>query len=321
MNQEQARAVASICVFAAFADGGQSDSEREKVKEVVGGLGLPGATEALRRVMFKETTPDAEAAVLTDEATRVMAWEAALAVCEADGATSAGERAFLDTLAASLKRPLLEAREQVAQADATMRSVATGAAVAIPVAAVAAVALPAAAAAQADPRDAEVDSSILKTAILTAAVELLPQNLATLAIIPLQSRMVVSVGKRYGHELSMASVKELAATVGVGVTGQVLEGYARKLFKSLGKSVLGGIGGTIADWGTGPALTFATTYAMGHVAKTYYSGGRTLSALDLRGIYQRTLDQGKQLYTKYEPNVRETAAKTDPRQLLSSLRQ
>lgn len=328
------RPLASICLFAAFADGSQSDPERVRVKEVMEGFGDVNLSEALRRVVLKQTTLEAEVAELGEsEELRTLAWEGALAVCESDGMTSPRERDFLDRLATLLRRDLDTAHREVEQADAVTRGATVAAAGAVggaaafpglpaeqPLAVASGSGVPAGMPPlPTDPRSAEVDSTTLRYAILTAAVELLPQNLATMAIIPLQCKLVVGVGKTYGHDLSMASVKELLATVGVGMTGQVLEGYARKLLGKLGGSVLGGIGKTAANWGTGPVMTFATTYAIGQVAKMYYSGGRRLSAIDLRQLYQSQFEQAKGLYARYEPQVRETASRTDPRTLLSSL--
>jgi uncharacterized protein (DUF697 family) len=302
-------------LFAAFADGAKSEAEREHLKDVVAGFGNPSMSEALRRVVLKETTVEAEVALLDREELRTLAWEAALGVCEADGATSPAERTFLDALAAALKRPISEARRDVSLADALDEG-ATSAHVPPPVPVAAAPAVSVAT----DARAAQVDASVLRYAILTSAIELLPQGLATLAIIPLQTKMVHGVGSTYGYTLTAASIKEFAATIGIGATGQAIEGYARRILGSLAGSVLGGLGRTAANWATGPAMTFATTYAIGMVAKQYYAGGRTLGAIDLKTLFSQQVEQAKGLYERYEPQVRQTAANTNPAQLLASLR-
>ena len=56
------------------------------------------------------------------------------------------------------------------------------------------------------------------------------------------------------------------------------------------------------------------------VSRQYYSGGRSLSALDLKTLFSQQVEQAKGLYQRYEPQIRQTAATTDPRQLLNSLR-
>src|SRR6266566_5256826 len=49
--------------------------------------------------------------------------------------------------------------------------------------------------------DVERDRMILNTAILNGALEIMPHTLATMAIIPVQMRMVYQIGKRRGYEL------------------------------------------------------------------------------------------------------------------------
>jgi len=312
MNNEQATALATLTLFAAFADGSQSDPERARVREVVESLGNANLSNILKTVVFKETTPAAQAELLTTDELRTVAWESALSVCEADGATSPAERTFLDELAIALKRPLSSSATDIQLADA-LHHEPTSAPVLLPT--LAAPQIPAT-----DPRPAEVDATVLRYAILTAAVELLPQNLATLAIIPLQTKMVHGIGKTFGHSLSASSIKEFVATIGVGMTGQVIEQHARKLLGSLAGKFLGGLGRTAVNWSTGPALTFATTYAIGKVAHQYYAGGRSLAAINLKALYSQNLEQAKSLYTQYEPQIRQTASTTNPATLLQSLR-
>ena len=49
VTDEHARALTSLALFAAFADGEKNDQERTRVKEVVEGLGNANMAEALRR--------------------------------------------------------------------------------------------------------------------------------------------------------------------------------------------------------------------------------------------------------------------------------
>ena len=69
--------------------------------------------------------------------------------------------------------------------------------------------------------DAEMDKLILKAAITNAALELLPESLATMAIIPLQVRLVYRIGKAYGYPMDTSHAKDFLATLGVGLTGAV----------------------------------------------------------------------------------------------------
>ncbi len=86
---------------------------------------------------------------------------------------------------------------------------------------------------------AELDKTILNYAISAAALELLPESLATLAVIPVQMKLVHRIGQSFGYELDRASAKDFLATLGVGLASQYFEGFARKLLGGL----LGGVGG------------------------------------------------------------------------------
>jgi uncharacterized protein (DUF697 family) len=167
---------------------------------------------------------------------------------------------------------------------------------------------------------AEVDSSILKYSILNGALELLPQGLATMAIVPLQMKMVYGVGKAYGFSLDKGHIKELIATVGVGMTSQVVENFARDLLGGLAKKYLGKTAGKVVGVATGAAMSFATTYALGQVAKQYYAGGRKLSSVDLRALFSREVERAKGLYAQHKPQIEESARTLDPRKVLSMVR-
>jgi len=89
--------------------------------------------------------------------------------------------------------------------------------------------------------DAEMDKIILNASITNAALELLPETIASMAIIPLQMRLVHRIGRSFGYEMDMSNAKDFVATLGVGLTGQYLEQFGRKLFGGL----LGGLGGSL----------------------------------------------------------------------------
>jgi uncharacterized protein (DUF697 family) len=165
-----------------------------------------------------------------------------------------------------------------------------------------------------------VDASILRYAILNGGLELLPQGLATMAIVPLQMKMVYGVGKAYGVTLDRGHIKEFIATVGVGMTSQVVENLARNLLGGFARKIGGKTAGKLVGTATGAAMTFATTYAMGQVAKQYYAGGRKLSSVDLRTLFTREVERAKGLYTQYRPQVEQSARNTDASQILSMVR-
>ena len=117
---------------------------------------------------------------------------------------------------------------------------------------------------------------------LSLGLELLPARLATLAILPLQMRLVYKIGKSYGFELDRGHVKDFLGVLGVGMASQMIEGFARSLVRGLlGRGLVGGL----ADQASGSAIAFGTTYALGHAAKRYYAGGRKLRPDELRELF------------------------------------
>jgi hypothetical protein len=119
---------------------------------------------------------------------------------------------------------------------------------------------------------------------------------------------VHDVGLRYGCQLDRGHVGEFIATVGAGMASQVLEGYARKFLGKLVSKRLGKLPGSITGVATGAAMSFATTWAIGQVARQYYSGGRKLAAIDLRKIYQEQLGRGQDLYARHSAGGTSSAA-------------
>lgn len=317
MQTKEIEAVGALCVLAAQADGTMSDRERERVRAAFEGLGDGEEARALaaayRRAMLGQADLEAEARALGSEGLRRYAFEMAVAVCDADGSPSDRERAFLEKLRGALGLSAAEAGAVAAEADELAQIE-----LATPATAAAAAGTSPPATASGTPPD--VEASILKYSILNGALELLPQGIATMAIVPLQMKMVYGVGKAHGVSLDRGHLKEFIATVGVGMTSQVVENFARDFLGGLAKKFLGKTAGRIVGTATGPIMTFATTYALGQVAKQYYAGGRKLSAIDLRALFGREVERAKGLYAQHRPQIEETARTVDPRQLLSLIR-
>ena len=166
----------------------------------------------------------------------------------------------------------------------------------------------------------EQDKIILNYAILNGALELLPQSWASMAIIPLQIKMVYGIGKTHGVELDQGHIKEFIAAAGVGLTSQYLEQFGRKLLGGLLGKIAGKTIGNLGRAATGMAFTFATTYALGQVAKRYYADGRTMNAALLRETFQNLLEPAKQMQTRYLPQIQQKAATLDASQIMAMVR-
>lgn len=356
MTHDEMRATLTLCLLASFADGEKHDREREQIRQVANGLAgdaqinLPGLYQdvLLRRVQLPDVL-----AQLRDPDARQLAYEMVVCVCDADGQTSAKETAFLAQVrqawgmgsaqhtatpsravpAADFKASSLDVQragdgfEHQAQAVAEAPLQAPAAEASLPLNLP--VPHPAAAdalltqAVQRRPSTlsaAEMDSKILKSSIMNGAIELLPENLSTLAIIPLQMRLVYQIGQSYGYELDRGHIKDLLGALGVGLTSQYLEEAGRKLLSGLlgkaGRGILGGMGRQAVSSG----MSFASTYALGHVANQYYAGGRQLSTEMLKNAYQHVVQDGRQLQARYLPQMQETARGLNTAKIMAMVR-
>ena len=323
MNTDQQRALLTLALYAGFADGHKADSEREAIRRMAESLsdaqgGHPLASlyqdVLLRRVSVADAVRH-----LGDPAHAQLAYEMAVCVCDADGSQSAEEKRFLADLRGQLGLQPAAVQAFEAQADAIA---AYAGAAAVPTASAASAAMASApvSAPPAPARDAALDQSILNHAILNGALELLPQSWASMAIIPLQVKMVYAIGKAHGVELDQGHIKEFIAAAGIGLTSQYIEQFGRKLLGGLLGKALGKTMGKVGGAATGMAFSFATTYALGQLAKRYYAGGRSMNTEVLRATYQGLLGPAQQMQTQYLPQIRQKAATLDAGQIMSLVR-
>ena len=314
MNEQGHKGILTICLMAAFADGSKDEREREQIKRISESLApgaaidLPGLYQA---VLLKRCTLDDAVASLGTPGERQLAYEMAVCICDSHGTPCAAESAFLDRLqtALSLDGDYAQsfAKEAAEIAETPLAPSADLADAEKPVGA--------------DSSAAELDKLVLNYSILNGALELLPQSLASMAILPLQMKMVHRIGKAHGYELDRGHIKDFAATLGVGLTGQYLEQMGRKLFSGLFKKVGGGMLGGLAGTATGSAFSFATTYALGHVARQYYAGGRTLDMNQLKQVFTSLMDQGKGMQGRYSNEIQQKAQTIDMGQIVKLVRQ
>ena len=317
LSQTEKESILTLCLMAAFADGGKSEVERAELKRIAENFPESDINLAAlyHRVLLRQVSTAQTAQALTNAEARQLAYEMAVCVCEADDVLNEPEKQFVAELRRELRLDTAEttrieqqantlAVEPLAEPASTMPPVIAAA----PAAANAAVASP------------EVDKMILNYAVLNGALELLPDSLATMAIIPLQMKMVYRVGKHYGYELDRGHIKELLGVVGVGLTSQVVEGYARKLLGGLLGKVGGGLMRGVGRQVASSAMSFASTWALGRLAQQYYAGGRKLSAIELRQLFGLLTEQARGLHGNYASAIREKAGSLNLSQLLPIIR-
>ncbi len=344
-DTEQIRATLTLCLLAAYADRQKHEREGEEIRRIAEGLAareeinLPALHQD---VLLKRTSVQDVAARLQDDDARRLAYEMSVCVCEADGSISEAERAFLAEARQALQLDAATAEATVQQAEALTQAPLAEALQETPLFGnsraqgmpheagspqTASLPEPDTLANQNVPSgrptpDAQaIDQQILRAAITNGAIELLPESLSTLAIIPLQMRLVYQIGQQYGYPLDKGHIRDFLATLGVGVTSQYLEQAGRKLLgsllgKKLGKGMLGGLGRQAVSSG----MSFASTYALGHVAREYYAGGRTLSTQMLKDAYQRMLGDGRALQSQYLPRIEAESRQLDAAKVMALVR-
>lgn len=322
MQSEQQRAILVIGLHAAFSDGVKDDRERDELRRIAESLAEETSTPDLARtyqdVLLKRVSIEAATAALTEPGQRQLAYEMAVCVCDADGRQSGPERHFL----AELRRLLQLDPDQAAAFESEADAIVSLTDAAAPAAATGglSVAPGPVMAAKSKAPEAELDKSILNYALVNGALELLPQSWASMAIIPLQIKMVYSIGKSHGVDLDQGHIKEFIAAAGVGLTAQYLEQFGRKLLSGLLGKAAGKTFGELGGAATGMAFSFATTYALGQLSKRYYAGGRVMNITVLRDTFQDLLGPAKQMQTLYMPQIRQQAETLDMGRVIAMVR-
>jgi len=326
LSRADQETILTLTLMAAFADGQKDERERAALKDVADALGAQSGINlaaVYSQVLLTKPEPEALAARLTAPETRALAFEMAVGICDADGVQTAAEQAFLARLAAALQLPATQAAQFAADADhiaaaAQVTEVHTGAATA----------------ASPDgqpgaggtvrsstiPRT-EMDKRVLDAAILNAALELLPESLSTLAIIPLQVRLVYRIGRSFGYPMDASQAKDFIATIGVGFGSQYLEQVGRKLLGGVLGSVLGGLGRGVGRQAASSGMSFASTYALGRLAERYYGGGRQMDTATLKSVFQQLLVEAKALAPRYNDAIEQRAGSINTSELLTLIKE
>ncbi|MCE2901498.1 MAG: DUF533 domain-containing protein [Gemmatimonas sp.] len=306
MTNRDATTILAIATLAALADGEQDDAERARIAAAAAALGLADADTIVRQAEDGPQTLTAHVAALSSPEARQLAYDTAAAVCHADGWLNPSEGAFLRELSTLLGADPTAIENAVGEIN---RGTADHAAAT-------------------QPPPSAMDAHILDQAIITAALELLPDRLANLGILPLQMRLVYRIGQQHGQELDATQVRDLIATLGLGAAAQVLEKVVRRTFGGLAGGLFGGaLGGLLggaasqaAGLASGAAVTFAATYALGHAAERYYAQDRQLSGQDLKALFARFRSDADTIYPRVERRIAERARGGSLSSVLTSIR-
>ncbi len=306
LTEQEHRAILCICILAAFADGTQDDVERAQVERIVNDFAEQhlDLASAYQDVLAGKLTLAQATAQLQAPSAKALAYEMAVCVCRADGVLVDAEKRFLADLHGALQLDGSAVEEHHQAVQTLMEQPLAGAAPPV-------IDLN---------REGELDRMILNAAILNGALEIMPHTLATMAIIPLQMRLVYQIGKGYGYELDRGHIKDFLATVGIGLSSQVFEGFTRKLVGGLARGLAGRLVGGLAGQAAGSAFAFATTYALGQVARRYYASGRTLSSQQLKDVFSSMLEEARSVQGRYTGAIAEKSRQVNVSQLLPLVR-
>ena len=303
MNENDKRPIVTIALMAALADGEETPAEQAQLRGAMNRLDIKdgdGLTQAARTGHL-----DLAQVVrsLSDDAARAYAYELALVVCNAGGPANDREQAFLKELRAALglQGTAVQQLEKDAAALAGGAPAASGSS----------------GSGAAEP---DLEQMILQQSMLAGAVELLPDRLANLVILPLQLRLVYQIGRKYGQQLDANQIKDLAGTLGLGAAAQAIQGVVTKLVRGVAGGLLGGIVGGAGGIAAGAAVTFSATYALGHVAQRYYAQNRQLGAADLRELFQKFQEDAKSIFPRVQNEIQSRAKTLNLPNLLEAIR-
>ena len=296
-NPETSDALLAVCLLAAMCDGEKSDIERAEIRRIAEELGSGDPAALSRQILLGRLSLTDLAPRISDPAHRLLAYEMALGVSESDGPLSENERAFLEGLRAALNISASGSNEAAKEVDSVMLAHAL---------------------LQAPTTPAAPDNGrmILNYAILNGALELLPETLATMAILPMQMKMVYRIGKSHGVEMDRSRIVEFLAVAGFGIGSQMVEGFARKFLGGLGKKLGGKLAGKAANQLAGSAMSFASTYALGHLAEKYHAAGRKLDSASARQLFDSLKSQASELHTRHLPEIQAKARTITPSSIL-----
>lgn len=314
LTEAEQKAIPSLCILAAMADGSQTELERSEIKRLANRFSEDGLdlSQAYQETLAGRVTMPKLASQIQSTQGKLLAYEMAVCICNVDNALSKSEQQFLANLHRALDLDVTSTRN-VDDTAPTLGASRLGAATLAEPPVLSndtSTSMPAA-------QTSEVDEIIMNRAILAGALEVMPQNLSTMAIIPVQMQLVYQIGKRYGYDLDLSHAKEFLATVGVGMTSQVVESYISRLVHGATKKFAGKFVGGLVSQATESAIAFATTYAIGQAAKTYYAGGRKLSMDQLREVFSSMLSQGRALKTQYAGEIAQRSSQLNFSDLVS----
>lgn len=135
-------------------------------------------------------------------------------------------------------------------------------------------------------REATASRLIDTCGYAAAAATLLPiPGTEIIAVMPIHVGMVVGLSQIYDAEITRDSATDLVLRIGATVGASLVTSRAAT---TLAKIALPGLGGFI-----GAPIIFATTIAIGAVARAFFDRGGEVSSEEMRDIYKKAVKNAK----------------------------
>lgn len=137
--------------------------------------------------------------------------------------------------------------------------------------------------------DTAIDSLIEKCSYAAAALTILPiPGSEIVAVMPIHVGMVIGIAQAKGVDITRESainlVLQISATVGLSLVGSRIATTAAKI-------ILPGFGGIISA-----PFMFASTLALGNVAKVYFEREGDIDKDTMKNVYNDMVKRGKKMF-------------------------
>lgn len=287
-KEQEVLAALRVLVCVAKADGVIRVEEREALQAALSGTTLPEDV-SVDRLLQEDVDLREQLALLRHAVDREKVYEATLSMAYAEGECSPEERRMLE----EVRMGLGISEEKASVSENLARDIGQ---TLVP-GSVEPIANP-------EKRARAVDGDIWKYSVIAAALGAFPVPIAdiavSIAIVGLQAKMFHDIGRTYGFTTSKEQVKNLIGGVGVG-TG------ARIAVVSVAKFIPG--------WGSlvGAVTSFASTYALGKVAKRYYDDGGRADVEELRDLFSSAEREGRAVYHRDREEIERKSMEARPK--------
>jgi len=155
-----------------------------------------------------------------------------------------------------------------------------------------------------DSRDERCKVLIERCGYAAAALTIIPiPGSEIIGVMPLHVGMVIGVGEEYGKTLTrdsaVALISRIGATVGLSLVGS-------RIAMTAGKFILPGLGGLVAA-----PFMFASTLAIGTVARLHFASDGDLSDREIKRAYEREVKRAKSTFDPARARSKEATSQAE----------